>query len=110
MNQTADKDELNLKAALAKAEYEHQAREAQLQRNHEIEVARMQWQQKLMELAEASKMSVQQLNAQLAQTSQKLTTQVALSDRDGQREASKQVVTPPSEPAGQAQPGKAFQP
>ena len=86
------------------AELELRASEAQKQRNHDKEMKGLDYQIKLMEYAEKRGLGLDEAKAKLTDTAMKLRTQVQLSDK-----VVKQVTTPPTEPAGLADDGKAYQ-
>lgn len=106
LNQSSDMAELQLKEKLLQQEFEFKAREAELERQHAIQMAQLQRDMKMMELSEKTQISIAQIKSQLAQTSQKLNVQAKLSTADL---ASKQVITPPTEPVGRAENGREFQ-
>jgi hypothetical protein len=99
-------EEMALKAALAKAEFVMKSQEAELDRQHGLRLAEMSLQQHVLSLSQAKDISIQEINAQLAQTTQKLVVQAKLSQADG---IHKQTITPPTEPAGRADVGRAFE-
>lgn len=87
------------------AELQFKAEQAALDREHEKEMKRLDYQIKLMEFSQQQGLNLDQAKVKLAETSMRLRTQVELSKGNN----APQVATPPSEPAGRAGPGKAFQ-
>jgi hypothetical protein len=95
--------------------------ENQRQREHEMQLAILTRDMKVMELSQNENISIQQINAdlakssdqvkaRLAETAQKLNVQTVLSHNDMQLQHKKiQATTPPTEPIGRAQPGHAWQ-
>ena len=81
-------------------ELKFKAQQAEIDRQHEIQIKNMERDMKMMELSQSMQISIADIKAQLAQTAQKLNVQTQLS---------KQVLTPPSEPAGRAPNGQAYQ-
>lgn len=106
LNQASDMAELQLKEKLMQQEFEFKAREAELERQHAMEMAKLQRDMKIMELSQQSEISIAQIKSQLAQTSQKLSVQSQLSTADM---VHKQAITPPTEPVGRAEDGRAFE-
>lgn len=106
MKQKQQMEEMALTAATHRSNIELQAREAELNRQHELAMKQFDKEIEVMKLSAASNMSIQEINAQIAQTTQKITAQVALSHAD---RAAKPLVPPPTEPKGLAQDGKSFE-
>ena len=98
--QSTDMAEMQVKETLAMQELKFKAQQSEIDRQHEIEMKQMERDMKIMELSQASQISVATIKAQLAQTAQKLNVQTQLS---------KQVLTPPTEPLGRAPNGQAYQ-
>ena len=111
LKQQAMQSEMALKLQL-----DAQNRELQLQ------LAQMQRDLKILELSQSSQISVEKIKAQLADSSLKLSTQKELSyasmDKDGidrerdkrhEKEMSPIISTPPTEPAGRAENGRAYE-
>ena len=82
------------------------ADEAEKQRAHERDMAEQTRQLELIKLAQQKGMNLEQLKAKLADTTMKLSTQVKLSDKSMQNDI---ASAPPTEPAGRAANGKAYQ-
>jgi hypothetical protein len=101
--------ELEVKETLAMQEFKFKAEQAKLEREHLMALKMIERDLKIMELSQQSQISVAQIKAQLAQTSQKLNVQTTLSKQPSASEATKQVVSPPTEPAGRADDGRAFE-
>ena len=102
--QTSDMAELNAKA-----------QEAQKEREHKQQMKMLDYQMEIMKLAQAKGMSIEQIKADLAKESMKLSVQRELSaaalgaDLDKYRNPAPEVATPPNEPEGQAPSGQSFQ-
>lgn len=79
------------------------------QRAHERDMKQMDYQMKLMEFAEKRNMTLDQVKAELAGTAMKIKAQQQLSAADRAERRTSQVLKPPTEPAGRAQPGHAFE-
>jgi hypothetical protein len=75
---------------------------------YEARMAEMQLRERLamLDYANKNKMQLEDVKAKLADTAMKIRTQKELAMMDGH---SKQVLTPPTEPSGRAEDGKAFQ-
>ena len=82
------------------------AAEADKDRQHEQKLKLMERDIKMMELAQSKDISLSEIKATLAGTVMKLKTQAKLSQDKGK---GPQVTKPPTEPAGRAQPGRAYQ-
>lgn len=76
------------------------AAEAQKDREHQLQMKQMDHDMMVMQMAEATHTTVENIKAQLAQTAMKLNTQ---------KDLSKQVIAAPSEPKGKAPKGEAYQ-
>lgn len=87
------------------AELEFKSSEADKQREHEKIMRQMELDIKVLEFSQANNVKIDAIKSQLAQTSQKLNVQVALS----KDQARKEVLKPPSEPAQLAPAGRSFQ-
>lgn len=103
LNQQSDMAELQFKAA-----------EAERQRQHEASMKNMEFQMRLMEFAERRNMNLDNVKKDLTETTLKLNAQRDLSaeargDAPQPRLAAPQVATPPTEPAGRAQAGQAYE-
>lgn len=90
------------------AELEFKAQQAQLDREHQAQMKLMDRDIKAMELSATSGIALDKIKAELAQTSQKLRTQVSLATAKNVTPAA-QVSTPVVEPAGRAPEGEAYQ-
>ena len=106
LEQQGEQREIELKREqmISQLEAKQQLLEAQMQ--HEKEMKQMDYQIKMMELAAKRDMSIADIKAALARDAAKMNLQRELSDRDV---VAKQVLTPPTEPAGRAKPGEAYQ-
>lgn len=101
-----DRDTVYVQAEQSRAENDHAARMAELEMKRELA---------MLDYANKRELTLEQVKAKLADTAMKLQTQKELSalsegmalHRDGK--AAKQVATPPTEPAGRAAPGRAYQ-
>jgi len=80
--------------------------EAQLKREHDIQLAMLKREEKMLELAAKGNMSLEQIKAELAKESMKLNVQRELSVRPP---VSPKAAVPPTEPNGKAQTGRAFE-
>ncbi len=103
--QGADKDTA-AKLKMNEQEMTFKAQQAELDRAHELQITNMNYQMEMMRLSESSNISIQQIKADLAMTTNKLSVQKQLSNQGQPRP---QVMTPPSEPAGRADNGRAFE-
>lgn len=104
--QASDMEEINRKDQSMQAEF---ALKLQLQQNefeHQERIARMNYEMKMMELAQAQQVSLESIKAALASDVMKLKTQKELSAMNAQ---TKQVSMPETEPVGQANPGHAYE-
>lgn len=108
LSQQAMQQEMQLKIQLEQAKIQFDQVNQEADRQHRLKLAEMQREIKIMELSEKSNISINQIKAQLAQTAQKLNVQTALS-KEQQRQKNKIAITPPTEPAGKAQPGRSFE-
>lgn len=88
------------------AEIQAKAAEAKLQREHEMALARMQHDAEIVKLSAASGLGIDKIKADLARDVIKIRAQKDM-QRAGHR--AKQMLTPPTEPAGRAPPGQAFE-
>jgi hypothetical protein len=94
-----DRDRAYVEAEMARAQAEHQARMAELQVKRELE---------MLKYANAQKVSLDQIKADLARDAAKINLQRELAGAANSLKAA-QVLTPPVEPAGRAPEGQAFQ-
>jgi hypothetical protein len=90
-----DRDTEHLKAESERTQIERDTRLAELDATTKLE---------MLKYANARAMSLEQVKADLAGLVMKLTTQKQLAAQDRAAE----VVTPPTEPSGRAEPGKSF--
>ena len=96
-------------------EIERKIADAREARQHEQEMKMLDYNIAIMKLSNEKGISIDQIKASLAKESMKLNTQRELSaasmgaDLDKHYNPSPQVATPPTEPAGRADTGKAFQ-
>ena len=97
INQQSDMEELKFKA-----------REAEINRRHDTQMAVIQRDIKMMELSASTGIELDKIKAELTIVSQKLKTQVNLA-KDKDTKAAPQVATPLAEPAGRAREGHSFQ-
>lgn len=88
------------------AELEFKAQQADLERQHDRAMKEMELQAKMMEFAEKRNMNIEELKVQLALGSAGMNLQRELTDK---KAAVPQVVKPPTEPAGKAPAGQAYQ-
>ncbi len=93
---------------------------AQLEQDHQMKLKQIDYNIEMMRLSQAQNISLDQIKAELAGTSMKLQVQQKLSAQDmaatghsqaadHAHEKAMQVLTPPTEPVGRAQPGHAFE-
>jgi hypothetical protein len=94
------KEELRQNAIQAKAEIDRQ--EAEAQRQHETNLALVKRDTEMVKLAQAGKMSLEEIKAKLTTESMKLNVQKELAGKA-------QVATPPTEPPGRAEDGRAYE-
>lgn len=102
----ADIQKANLTARSDMNELRFKASEAAKDRAHDRQMKEMERDIRMMELAQEQGLSIAEIKSQLAQTTMKLTTQARLSK---EKVTGPQVATPPTEPAGRAKPGQAYQ-
>ncbi len=100
MRLDTDRDAAYVNAENQRTASEHEARMTELQ---------MKLQLAQLDYANKQQISLQEVKAQLAQTAMKLNVQQSLSNADSGSRPAPQVVTPPSEPAGLAPAGEAFE-
>ena len=102
-------------AQLAMAQQQFEARENELDRQNKLAVAVIDERMQATDLTSTERQTLDKIKAGLAQTSMKLNVQKDLStaghlvDVHKHRNPTPQVITPPTEPAGRAPDGKAFQ-
>ena len=97
MVQKADREELQFKADLAKAEFDQK-----------MQIVMIEKEIKMMELSATSGMALDKIKSQLTETAAKLNLQKELAYAKDVKEA-EQVSEPISEPAGRAKEGRAYQ-
>ncbi len=88
------------------AELELNAKESEKQRQHEREMKEAELQIEMMKMANAKNISLESIKASLASDTMKIGAQLDLSRIHGK---GPQVAIPPSEPAGKAPEGEAYQ-
>lgn len=103
VQQKAQTDKDKLQFEKEKAEFEANDRIAK--REHEVEMALLARQTKMMELAAKGDMTLEQIKAELASDTMRLTVQ----ERMAEKVRPQQVINTPMEPQGMAQPGRAFE-
>jgi hypothetical protein len=103
--QIRDKGESDRETNRLRAE----ALEAAKQRQHEMQLADKKLQEALIGYAAQEKLQLTDVKADLSELVLKLRTQTALSSSDKAHERAMKIMTPPTEPAGKAPPGEAFQ-
>lgn len=100
-NQSREKIKaMDLQFAQSKTEHDQQIAEARLKKDYEA---------MLGELALRHNTSADSIKAMLASTTMRLNMQAMLSDAGRAPDRNQQVLTPPTEPVGQAPDGEAFQ-
>jgi hypothetical protein len=103
----AEKEKAAAQAAAEQAEREWKAAEAEKEREHQRHMAELDNQRRVMEFAEKRNVSIEQIKAELAGTVIKVKAQERLSrDRNAK---GPQLSKPPTEPAGRAPNGQAYQ-
>jgi hypothetical protein len=90
-----------------KLEADQNLRMQELQMEHDLRMQEIQAKTQLamLEYANSRQMTMEQVKTELATTAMKLKTQREMAAEDRTHE----VLKPPTEPAGRAQPGKSFQ-
>lgn len=106
MVQQSDMAEIETKGQMTQAQIEQKILDAQRDREHELIMKDMDLQMKMLEFSNAKGISLDKIKAQLTTDEMKMKLQKYLADRDGRAE---QVVSPPTEPVGRAEDGKAYQ-
>ena len=108
--QSTDMQELQFKAQSEQTDLQFKAAEAEKDRQLQIQLMSMQREMKIMELSQASNISIEQIKAELSRDAAKIQTQKELSVMAMHAKTSTPTVTtPPDEPVGRADTGKAFQ-
>jgi hypothetical protein len=100
-----DIEELTAKGQMTNAEITAKAAEAQKQRDHATQLAMIQRDIKMMDFASRENISLDNLKGKLSDTSMKLKTQIALTEKDS---AAGEVSKPLVEPPGRAADGKSY--
>ena len=93
------------------AQRQTDAQDKELDRQHELQLALIARETKMLELAAKGDMSLKQIKAELAKTSLTLNMQRELSEMNAMRgrEQKRQVARDAVEPVGRAKPGRAFE-
>ncbi len=105
--QDSDMREIELKREVEAAGFQFKAQQAELDRQHQMNIKMIEREIKMMELSQASGMQLEDIKAQLTIKSAELRTQKELSGM--KTIAAKQVDEPPTEPAQHAPDGRAYQ-
>ena len=103
LRQKGDQQKFQAETAIEIEKIKEARAENERARQHELQLAAMQRDVKMLELANKGNITLEQIKAGLASTSMKLNVQRELSDR------SREVITPPNEPAGRAELGRSFE-
>jgi hypothetical protein len=93
--QQSDMAEIQAKGQITEAEMENR-----------LAIKQMDYEIQMMKFANEKDISLDKVKAMLASDAAKLKLQKYLADRDG---VSDEIVSPPTEPTGKAQPGRSFQ-
>jgi hypothetical protein len=104
--QQSDMAELQLKEKIETSSLVLKHKMMQEERAHQMQIKEMEVQLKMMELAQNQEISLDSIKAALSSDMMKLKTQEKLSLMS---DNAKQVSMPETEPAGQAQPGHAYE-
>lgn len=104
--QQSDQAELAKKDESMQSEFALKLQMQQQEHEHQERIERLRHNMKMMELAQSQNLSIDSIKAQLATDTLKINTQKELSMLDHH---AKQVSPPPTEPAGRAKPGHAFE-
>jgi len=102
----SDMEEIKAKDQNAAADRTAKAEQNQLDRDHEMQLALIQRDVKMMDFASKENMSLEKVKADLSKTVMGLKTQTALSQTE--TKPAPQVITPPVEPPGRAADGQAY--
>ena len=102
----SDMEEIKAKDQTAEKDRQAKAAENKLQREHEMDLAMIQRDIKMMDFASKENISLGKVKADLSKTVMGLKTQTALSTAD--TKPASQVIKPPVEPPGRADDGKAY--
>jgi DNA-directed RNA polymerase alpha subunit len=86
----------------AKLELQVGSEEAKMKREHDLQIALLNREIKMLELAQRGDLTLQEIKAMLSKEAMKLTTQKELAG------TSPQVTKPPTEPPGRAPAGSAY--
>jgi hypothetical protein len=106
MGNESDMQELEFKRESMQSEFELKLQMQRTEQEHQERMLRMNLDLKMMELAQSQQISLDSIKASLASDTMKLKTQKELSEMSNQ---AKQVAEPPTEPAGRAPDGQAYQ-
>lgn len=105
VRQATEMDKVKANQEAEKADREAKAQEAQLQRQHDLEIENIRFQTAMMKLSESRGMSFEKIKADLAKTTMTLNTTRELSRNQAR---AKNMPKPPVEPAGRAPTGQSF--
>lgn len=106
LNQQADAQELQLKGQITQGEMEFKAFEMQQDRQHQMQLARLQHEMKLMEFSMKSGLELDRIKADLSKEASK---QGLMREMAATKAQAPQMTEPPVEPPGKALEGQAFQ-
>jgi hypothetical protein len=109
LRQDGSSKELESRTKIAEQEFAFKTQQAELDRQHELQIENLRFQVEIMRLSESSNISIQKIKADLAMTTNKLSVQKQLSSQDKEHQVNMQAIAPPTEPAGRAAPGHSFQ-
>lgn len=111
LKQSSDMAEIEAKKSATQDEFALKLNMAETDRQHQLEMKRMDVNLAVMQLAQASNQSVESIKAQLAETTMRLSVQKELSEaaRQDRKNVSNPSLTPPTEPSGQADAGHAYE-
>lgn len=120
LKQQIDQSELQSKAKSEQDQMALKIHLAEMEMEHAKEMKQMELNLEMMKLSQAQNLSLDTIKSQLAQTTMKLKTQKELSQqadltdahrqgREHAHELNKQVLTPPTEPAGRAESGHSYE-
>lgn len=95
--------ETSIRINLNEQDLAFKTQQADLDRQHELQVTQLNHQIEIMKLSAATQQSVNKIKADLAMTTNKLSVQKQLSNQGAQ------TMKPPTEPEGRAENGRAFE-
>jgi len=101
--------DIDARLKLSEQELAFKAQQAELDRQHESEMENLRYQMEMMRLSASTDVSIQQIKADLAMTTNKLSVQKQLSVQDKEHQVNMQAIKPPTEPQGKADNGRAFE-